>query len=300
MNALRFLFALVFFAVPVLAQETYEIRLTRPVKTGDRFKLTARVAFQSETTSKTSGEPVEEEKVNAACELEGEITIVAVTKKGMPKEIQFKLDAAKSFDDGEPAELFKSGDVIVMKHGADKDDIRVNGEEAGETESELIDALLSVATDDEATDDEAFGTKDKVKVGDEWKANSEVLAAEMARQNLEGLKPGDFKATARLAETTKVDGQPALRVVSEMKFESTAARLPNLEDGLKTNRVNAEVRSEMDVPVDVAALATHARTTMKFEFEARGKVRDEEGLEIPMRVSVKRRTAVDATEVPLK
>ena len=57
MNALRFLFALVFFVVPVLAQDTYEIRLTRPVKTGDRFKLTARVAFQSETTSKTSGEP---------------------------------------------------------------------------------------------------------------------------------------------------------------------------------------------------------------------------------------------------
>jgi hypothetical protein len=299
MNAFRFFFVLVFLGCTVFAEETYEVRMARPVKAGARFKISARVAFQSETNSKFGNLPLDEEKVNIACKLNGELTIIAVTGKGIAKELRFKLDEAESFSDGERAELFKAGDVITIKHGSDEDDIQINGEEAGEEQSELIDALLNVADEEEATDDDVFGAKGKVKIGEEWMANREALATEMKRQKLDGLKADDFKATARLAETVVVDGQPGVRIVCDMKFDSPNASLASVDKALKTKRLSAEVRSEMDLPVDLAALAMRARTQMKFEFEAAGKTRDDEGQEIEARVSVKRRAAVDATETPL-
>jgi hypothetical protein len=299
MKLFRLLLPLLFLAGIALADETYDLRLARPVKAGAKFKLTARVAFQSETKSQFTGFPADEEKMNVACKLTGELTVVEVTAKGMVKELRLKLEEAESFEDGEPAKLFSVGDVITMKHHAEKDEIRINGEEPDENKAELIDALLNVSAEEEATDDEVFGAKGKVKVGDEWNADREALATEMKRQNLDGLKAEDFKATARVAETASVNGQPGLRVVCEMKFDSPNASLPNVGEGMKTKRVKAEVRSEMDLPVDPTSLAVHARWLIQFQFDAAGKVRDEEGQDVPTKVSVKRRAAIDATEVPI-
>jgi hypothetical protein len=299
MNPFRLLFALCLFAGIAVADETFDIRMARPVKAGARFKLNARVAFQSEATSQLAGFPVEEEKVNVAWKLSGEMTVVNVTSKGMAKELLLKLDEAESFQDGERAKLFSAGDVITMKYQEEKDEIRINGEEPDEHRAELIDALLNVSSDEEATDDEVFGPKGKVKVGDEWTANRDALVTEMKRQNLDGLKPEDFKATARIAEKIDVLGQPGLRVVCGMKFDSPNAILPNVGEGMKTKRVRGEVQSEMDLPIDTGSLSFHARWKVDFQFDASGKVRDEEGQEVGTKVSVRRRAAIDATEEPL-
>lgn len=299
MNVFRLLLGLCFLAGVALADETYDLRMARPVKAGAKFKLAARVAFQSETKSDFVGLPDEVEKVNVACKVTGELTVVNVTGKGMAKEIRLKLEEVESYRNGEPAKLFSVGDVITMKHHPEKDEIHVNGEEPDAEAAELLDALLNVCAEEEATDDEVFGAKGKVKVGDEWTANREALAVEMKRQNLDGLKADDFKATTKVAEKTTVNGEPAVRVICEMKFDSPNASLPNVGETMKTKRVSAEVKSEMDLPLDTASHAIHARWLIQFQFDAAGNIQDEEGKDLGAKVSVKRRAAVDATEVPI-
>ena len=133
MKLLRLLLCpIVLFTATALAEESYEMRLARPVKEGARFKIVARVAVQNETLTSIAGQPADEDKLDVACKLSGELTVLAVTGKGMAKELRLKIDEAESYEDGEKADLVSPGDVIVLKHGEDKDEVTVNGEEADE------------------------------------------------------------------------------------------------------------------------------------------------------------------------
>lgn len=299
MHAFRIFLSLVFLSSGVFADELFEVRMARPVKAGYKSRIAARVAFQSETITKLAGETAEPEKLDAACKLAGELTVVEVTSKGMPKELRFKISEVESFEDGEKAELFDTGDVISIKHGRDKNEITINGEEADETTGEIIQAVFSVAEDEDATIDEGFGSKEKVKVGDEWVGNRAVIAEEMARQGVEGLKPDEIKATTKLVEKTTVNNEAALRFVSDLAFDSGTARVRQLGSDFKTKRVKTTVRSELDYPIDPASLAVHGRSMMNFELESKGDVPDGEGGKSAIEITVKRRAAVDATETPL-
>ena len=300
MNVIRSLVALVLLPAVALAQDTYSVHLARPVKVGERFKVAARVAFISKTSTELDKEPATEEEVNLAAKVSGELTIVAVNPKGMAKELTLKLDAAETFEDGETAEIFGVGDLIALKHGNEKDEVTVNGEEPGDEQAELIDVLMKVAGDEEATDDEAFGIETKVKVGEEWMAHKDVLAHEMDRQQIKGLKASDLTAYAKLIETTTVAGEPALRVDCTMAFANRKAHLRNLEEGMKAESVSAELHTLLDVPVDPNSTATRAKSTMKFNVRTKGMIQDEEGQSVPVHVNVERRAAIDATETPIK
>src|SRR5262245_18893869 len=80
MKTLRLLVLLVLgFAWPVAAAEdAYEIRLERPVKVGDRFKVAAKVTVDSSTKTIAKGEDPAEETIRASCKLLAEYTVVAV------------------------------------------------------------------------------------------------------------------------------------------------------------------------------------------------------------------------------
>ena len=212
MNVFRSLVAFVFLTGVAFGQDTYAVRLARPVKAGERFKISARAAVLSQTVREVEKVPAETDDVNLACKVSGELTVVAVTPKGMASELLLTLEDAESFDDGEPSAIFNSGDIIVVKKGTDANVVTVNGEEPDEEQAELIDVLVNVSDEDAPTDDEAFGTDSPVKVGDEWSARREVLAREMARQDLRGLRPNDLTAYSKLLSTTSIAGEPALRV----------------------------------------------------------------------------------------
>jgi len=292
--------ALLFLGGVAFGQDTYSIRMARPVKAGERFKVSARAAVLTKTVREVEKVPDQQDEVNLACKVSGELTVLAVTTKGMPSELSLKIDTAETFDDGEPAEIFSTGDVIALKKGADDNVATVNGEEPDDQQAELIDVLMSVAGDDEATDDEAFGTADQKKVGDEWTAHRDVLAHEMARQDIRGLKPADLNAYAKLLTTTTLDGEPAIRISCDMSFDNQKARMRKLGDGMKAENVSAEVHSEVDLPVNVASTATRAKATTKFSILAKGTIQDDEGQTVPVHVSMDRRTAIDASETPIK
>ncbi len=300
MHAFRILFSLVFLASGVFADEMFDVRMARPVKEGHRSKVTARIAFQSETITKLENVTADPEKLDAACKLAGDLTVVKVTSKGMPKELRFEISEVESFEDGEKAELFDKGDVIVIKHGRDKNEITINGEDADETTGEILQAVFTVAEDEDATADEGFGSKEKVKVGDEWAGNRDVIVEEMARQGVEGLKPGEIKATTKFTEKSTVDSQPAMRLVSDLAFDSSTAKVRQLGNDFTTKRVKTTVRSEIDYPVDVENFSVHGRSMMSFELESKGTVPDGEGGKMPIAITVKRRAAVDATETHIK
>ena len=120
----RLLLALSALSLFASAEDSYEIRLVRPMKVGDRFDVSAKVALEDGVSTTFDGSPVEDDKTVAACRLTGTMSVVAVTTKGQPKELRLKLKTVECVQDGKSAQFFKAGDELHLRN-ADPDNIEI-------------------------------------------------------------------------------------------------------------------------------------------------------------------------------
>lgn len=299
MTSLRLLLAIFLGTLLTLhSEETYEIRLHRPVKAGDRFRIAAKIAIESETSTTLNKEDAVVEKVNVACKLTGELTVVAVTKNGLASEVRFKLAEVECVSDGAKAAFFKTGDVIHLKQDDEEKIAEVNGAEPDELQNAVIDDLLSVAGEKAPTEDEVSGTKDKVAVGAEWPINPAVAAKGWSDYGYEGLKAQDIKGSTKLVEVGKLDGKPSLRLRGELKVSSSGIRMPGNPEELKTKQFSLEASDETEMPVDPAAMESRVKLQVKLETESAGKI-ERDGETVKVKIKMRHRYAYEIAETPI-
>ena len=295
----RLILALFVFTVAAFGEETYEIRLVRPMKAGDRFDVSAKVAFEDAVSTSFDGAPIEENKTVAACRLTGELSIVAVTTKGLPKDLRVKLKTVECVEDGKPAEFFKVGDELRLRKSEPDNIAEVNGEAADEIQAQIIESLLSVEDDGEVTDDDVFGTSEKVKVGGEWPVNEKAAVADMARYAVKGLEPAGVNGRTKLLRVSTFENQPALLLRLEMKIDGKGVSLGSLPENVKATRFHTEFSEEMDLPVDLAATGGHSKGMVAMEVDGAGKA-ERGGVEVQVGVKIRRRVATDTTAIQVK
>ena len=300
MFVLRILVALLLATFPLLAEDSYELRLHRPVKAGDKFKLSAKIAVDAQTKTIFNADEVEEEKILAGCTLKGDLTVTEATAKGLIKGMRLKLSAADCVSDGEAASFFKAGDVIMIRHGDPDEVVKVNGQDPDETQSEIIDAFLYVHGDDNATDDELLGVPGKVKTGQTWPINSEAMLRDWVREGFGGLKAEDMKGSTTLSEITKLNGEPAARLLGEFKIENVGLKLPSLPEAIRAKRFKLELKDETEMPLDPAGTAARVKTQMHLESDSDGTLEQDDGKAVKVRVNLRQRCAVELTVSPVK
>ena len=300
MNSLRLLIAIFLCTLlSVRGEDTYEVRLHRPAKAGDRFRIAAKIAIESETSTTFDNEDADVEKVNAACKFTGELGVVAVTTKGLVSELKLKIAEVECMSDGSKSDFFKSGDVIHVRYDREEKAVEVNGSEPDELQGTVIDDLLSVASDTEPTDDEVYGTKEKVAPGAEWPMNSDLAAKSWSEEGFEGMKAGDIKGTTKLVETTTLDGQPALRFRGALKVSSSRMKMPRNPDEIKTKHFSMEASDDTEIPVDPTAMSSRVKLQVKIEVESGGKI-DQDGETVKVNIKTRHRYAYEVVETPVK
>lgn len=290
---------LVLWLNPLLADESYEVRMHRPVKVGDRFNLAAKVAVDAETRTILNADDIDEEKIVAACRLAGELTVLSTTPKGLSKEVRLKLSEAQCMENGDASDFFKVGDVIYLRHDQPDKVVQINGAEPTSTQSELIDAFLYVQGDENATDDELLGAAGKVKPGESWSVNREAMLKDWVREGFAGLKADDLKGSTTLSEITDLDGHPAARLRGEFKIENVGLQLPSLPEELKAKRFRLEIKDETDLPLDPAATSAFSKSQMSLESESAGVI-EQDGQVMKVRVNLKQRCAAEVAVTPVK
>jgi hypothetical protein len=302
MHALRLFFALALAILPVravYADDTYEVRLHRPVKTGDRFRLDAKVAVDMSTKTIFNADEVEEETVVAACKLTGEVTVVEATAKGLVKELRLKLSNAECINDGEDADFFKAGDVIHIRHAQPDAFIEINGLYPDQTQLELINTFLYVQGDENSTDDELLGAPGKVKPGESWGMNKDAVLKDWIREGFDGLKAEDLKGKTTLTEITKFEGQPALRLQGEFQIENAGLKIPSLPEEMRAKRFKLEIKDETEMPLDPGATSARSKTHMNIESDSDGTL-EQDGVFVKVRVNLRQRCAAELSITPLK
>jgi acyl-CoA hydrolase len=286
----RALFALAVVATTVLAADTHEIKLLRPVKAGDRFDISAKVAYEDNMKTSFDGREVESDETVVACRMTGALTVVAVTKKGLPSAIRLKVKTVECVRGGQPAGIFNEGDELFLRRDEPENESKVNGEAADDVQAQLIESLLTVQAEDEVSDEDIFGTSEKVAVGAEWPVNAKAAVASLARSGVTGIDPAGVSGHAKLLMLGEFDRQPAYSVRMDAKIEGKGVSLTNLPENVKGRRFHSEYTVEMDVPVDPKSTAGRTKGMAKMEVDAAG-TEEFDGKKVDVAVKIERRVA---------
>jgi hypothetical protein len=283
----------------VFAGEKHEIRLLRPVKAGDRFDVTAKVAYEDSMKTSFDGKEVESNATGAACRVAGTLTVVAVTTKGLPTAMRLKVASAECLNAGQPAGFFKEGDELSIRRDEPENETQVNGEAADDVQAQMIESLLSVQAEDEVSDEDIFGTKDKVAVGAEWPVNGKAAVASLERSGVKGLKPEGVSGQAKFVSIGEFGKNPAFSIRVEAKIDGKGVTLSNLPENVKGKSFHSEISVEMDVPVDPTSTAGRTKGLAKMEMDAAG-TEEFEGRNVDVAVKIERRVASEITATPVK
>ncbi len=295
----RALFALALLVTSAFAADKHEIRLLRPVKAGDRFDISAKVAFEDKMKTSFDGREVESDETIVACRMTGGLTVVSVTKKGLPSALKLKVKTVECVQAGKPAFFFSEGDELLLRRGEPDNETQVNGEAANDVQAQLIESLLTVQAEDEVSDDDIFGTKEKVAVGAEWPVNGKAAVESLARNGVTGLDPKGVSGSAKLVTLGEFEKQPSMSVRMDAKIEGKGVTLSSLPENVKGRRFQSEYSVEMDVPVDPASTAGRTKGMAKLEVDAQG-TEEFDGKKIDVVVKIDRRVASEITATPAK
>ncbi len=295
----RALFALTILATTLTAAETHAIKLLRPVKAGDRFEISAKVAYEDSMKTSFDGREVESEQTVVACRVTGALTVVAVTKKGLPSAIRLKVKTVECVRSGEPAQFFNEGDELSLRRDEPENEAKVNGEAADDIQSQVIESLLTVQAEDEVSDEDIFGTSEKVAVGAEWPVNGKAAVASLARNGVTGLDPKGVSGHAKLVTLGEFEKQPAFSVRMDAKIEGKGVSLTSLPENVKGRTFHSEYTVEMDVPVDPTSTAGRTKGMAKMEVDA-GGTEEFDGKKVEVGVKIERRVASEISATPVK
>ena len=295
----RVLLAISLLVSTLAAEDLHEIRLLRPVKAGDRFDVSAKVACEDSVKTSFDGHEIESEQTVLACRLTGALTVIAVTKKGLPSTIRLKVKTVDCIRNGQPAQFFSEGDELFLRRDEPENEAQVNGEAADDVQSQVIESLLTVQAEDEVSDEDIFGISKKVAVGAEWPVNGKAAVASLARNGVTGLDPAGVSGHAKLVTLGEFEKQPAFSVRMDAKIDGKGVTLTSLPENVKGKKFHSEYTVEMDVPVDPASTAGRTKGMAKMEVDAAG-TEEFDGKKVEVAVKIDRRVASEISATPVK
>ena len=197
--ARRALLLLVFPALGLFAaDDTYVIRLTRPSKVGDRYRVDT-TGTQNERERITIGGQVQKEEKDLSVHLVAVETVLAVDSSATPTRYEYLIETCRRTSAGKTEELLSPGHKVVAETDAEGETVfTVDGDPALEDIAKALGVVISIHRPNSPTDDDIFGTKERKKVGDTWNIDAAAAAADLSRAGL-GISPDVLKGTISLA-----------------------------------------------------------------------------------------------------
>lgn len=214
MNTTFALGSLVVILAASAAAQDYAIKISQPLKVGQRYKMTA-VASSTMEGSTTSGtQVVKRDKNELSVEFESEVTVLAIDAKGRPTKESHTI--VKLLEGAGKESIVPAGTKVVASRPNQKMLFEIDGKSLTNAVAKALAEVVGI-TIGGPTDDEVFGTKERKKVGDQWPIN-EVLALQGVTEKLKGLNLSatNIKGTTTLHKVTKDSGGDVIHLLANM------------------------------------------------------------------------------------
>ncbi len=247
--ACRILLALLLPASALSAADDYVIRLTRPSKIGDRYRLDARGTTR-ESERITVGGQVQNDDKDLSVHLIAGATVLAVDSQSNATRIEYLIQTCEKTEAGKTEQVLAAGRKVVAESDAQgKTEFTVDGDHALDDISKALGVVISAHTPGSPTDDDIFGTAERKKVGDTWGINTKTAATYLSKAGL-GVSADNLKGTVTLDGVKTVGVVKALALTARMSAEGMTMDLP---DFLQIEKSSMTGEFSSLVPVDPEA-----------------------------------------------
>lgn len=167
--------AVILHSPPILYAQEYEIRLNRPTKVGEKYRLSTSGHDLTRTVVLVGNNPVQQQLEDFSVELVSSITVLESNPRG--EILKFALDIEKCVIKvgGVSKPLLPPGSVVIGVRESNRTVFKMNEAPVDSMAARALDMVAPFAASD-VNDDDIFGTRDRKRVGDTWDINTEVAA----------------------------------------------------------------------------------------------------------------------------
>jgi hypothetical protein len=255
----------------------YEVKITRPLKVGQKYKLTADGALLRQVTLRAEGQEKKQPEEGFGVRLEGTVEVLAVDDVGEESKVSCTVEKCTRISPEGETELLPKGKVLIAE-GQKKDTkfTLQDGTPLAEGASEALELVISLDTGDTLTDDDLFGTREKKAVGDTWPVAPEAVSKDAERVGVV-VRPGDVDGLFKLDGMEKAEGVDCLRLSGSLKMKKLTRRADENDDdsglpeGFVVTGGSMEARYSGLFPVDASVGSLAESVSMTFVTDIKGK-----------------------------
>jgi hypothetical protein len=273
--------------------KSYDVRLARTSKVGDRAKVDVMGAVRKQVSSRTEGAEPRTSDESYGVRFDGTAEVKAVAPNGQRTKVTYTVTSCAIMAGQKTRDLFPAGTTIVASWQKDRTTFTANDKAATEPEAELLSLVLDLDDPEGANDDAVFHTAGKKKVGDTWAIDAAAAAKELKRIGMEA-KEEDCWGEATLKEVAPVDGKPCLKVETNLKVRTMAGPGRRADAKFKLDGGTFAVHGIVTLPLDSAAPVKHDEAKVTVVAQMSGT---EDGKKV--QVSRASERVVDRTVTPL-
>jgi len=245
---------------------TYEIRLTRPQKVGQAYRISA-VTHQLQLVTIVGADGTDNKRDEFYGVLEAGVKVLATDARSQPTSLSLTVaKCLKKVRDTEKV-LVAPGAVVTASVKGDKSAFTIDGKPA-DAETTMILGMMVPMASEHPTDDDIFGTRRRVKVADQWPMNSDLAASDLAKDS-PGLRKEDVAGTVTLVAASKPADKTAAKTadadVIEIAAEMTVVNVkPPAARGVTVEKADIQMKFSGKYPADPARLPlelSHTQTS---------------------------------------
>lgn len=192
----------------LLSAQEYTLNLSSEFSNGGTYEYTVNTDINISNEVKSDGAIVNSVKQEIQLSVTGNLTVIEITRHKQPLKIEFKVLDIKYLKKIGILDSIKVGDVITCeKDEKMKSVYMVNGVKAGTKDKELLEAIISVKNDRLPDDQESFGPKKPVQIGEKWPINKDAAASALKEMGIKELNQVKVDGEFRLDAVKQANGK---------------------------------------------------------------------------------------------
>jgi hypothetical protein len=247
------------------AADDYEIKLNRPVKTGQRFKVAVAAKDSANTTVDANGSNVSSQRKDVEVEYEADVTILEVGPNGRSTRESHKVTRFIRLIGGEKVKLVEKGAVVVASKKNKKPSFEITGAAGSKDLNDALALVIDINDGTSPNEDEIIGTKDRKKIGESWPINKSMLEKLLSKDA--NLEMKDAGGELTLKEIVKDATGEAMVVEGTVKGKTSFPLAP----GVNAKDSELVIKLSYRYPLDPALPRTQERNELTMNINASGK-----------------------------
>jgi hypothetical protein len=277
-------------AVPV---RDYEVRLSRSAAAGEKRLAVGSLSSDDHLSGTRDGAPSDQRQTSTIRYVVA-TEIQEVSPKGNALRATLTVRRLVKESGGVSLELAKPGAVVTAKLAGRERIFELLGARLAPDLQQALAAAVQLRADDEPTDDDLFGTSQRRRVGESWKANGGLFAGSGAASMT--FDPRDVAGTVTLAGVKPVHGQPCLEVRWKLDARHGFFKPGNLPPGFAGTTSTMSVTGSVLVPVDAALPPAGRETSIAAVADISGQ--SEGGAPVSLHHELRQVARVELSKVP--